>query len=226
MVASPFLGAFVWRAVARALGSRGERSVTLVPSVKIRGAADDYEAIGELAREVRFERPVWVAHSGAGAILPSLLENASPPGGVIFVDGLLPHPGQAWLDTAPPRLAAMVHATAREGLAAPWPFWFGDRLTELLPDPNDRAALIADAPAIPLEFLSLRAPTVDLPDRTPCAFLRLSAAYESECISVEARGWPVVRREAHHLSIVTDAEPIADHLVALRRRLISGQPAS
>ena len=221
MVASPFLGAFVWRAVADALGSRGEQSVTLVPNVKIRGAVDDYEAIGQLAREVRFERPVWVAHSGAGASLPSLLENAPPPGGVIFVDGLLPHPGRAWIDTAPPQLAAMIHATARDGLAAPWPRWFGDHLTEFLPDPNDRAAPIADAPGIPLAFLRLCAPTVDLPDRTPCAFLRLSAAYDSECSLVEAHGWPAIRLEAHHLSIVTSPDRVVDHLVDLRRQMIS-----
>jgi hypothetical protein len=52
---------------------------------------------------------VLAGHSGAGALLPAIVDEIAAGGDAadvavhcaIFVDAILPHPGQTWFETAP-----------------------------------------------------------------------------------------------------------------------------
>jgi hypothetical protein len=73
-------------------------------------------------------------------------------GGYVFVDAGLPMPGQAWMETVPPDLAAQVREMANaRGWLPPWPQWWGDEaLAELIPGPEARQRFAAGCPRLPL----------------------------------------------------------------------------
>ncbi len=184
------------------------------------GVAPTYE---EEAAQVAalVKGPGWtlVTHSAAGGHAPSILSAMDQPAGVIFVDAILPHPGQSWMDTAPPDLAARLKADAVDGMAPPWNEWFGAAVMKaLLPEPKQRAAFIAELPRIPLDWLEVPAPVIE--DWTPplCAYIQLSAAYEAEAATVAeaaSRGWLLRRLELTHLAMLTHPDRVATELASL-----------
>src|SRR6202035_4200738 len=62
----------------------------------------------------------------------------------------------AWLDTAPPELAARLREmTGPDGWLPPWPRWWGEEaLAGLLPDPGARERFIAGCPPLPLALFA------------------------------------------------------------------------
>src|SRR5579859_1407063 len=226
LIHSPLLGPGSWRAVGDALDSRGERAVLVDLSEGLGVLRGFYAALGETASRQIDERAILVAHSGAGALIPSILQAAGGRAhAVIFVDALLPHPGRSWFDTSPAALTARLRREAQAGRAPPWPNWLpSDLLQRLLPDAAMRHGLIADAPAAPLAFLDEPAPDGQaLAPSGGCAYLQLSSAYDREAKQARAAAWPVERLDGHHLSIMAHASLVADSLVDLASRLLGSE---
>lgn len=165
------------------------------------------------------EAAIVVAHSGAGALLPSVSALAkTPPLGVIFCDAILPHPGQSWFDTAPPALAAQLRAGAQGGSLPPWDSWWPPgALERLLPDAVVRAELLAELEPIPTGYFEELAPEIELD--VPGAYLQLSGAYADEARICGRQGWPVVTLPLHHLAMLTHAEAVAGAITSLAARL-------
>jgi hypothetical protein len=139
--------------------------------------------------------------------------------GVIFVDAILPHPGRGWLDTAPPGLKAQLAAGAQQGLLPAWDGWWPPgALERLVPDPELRAALIAELEPLPLAYFEEPAPVVEF--EGPCAYLQLSSAYEEDARRAVRMGWPVVRLPATHLAVATQPQAVATALEGLVARLV------
>jgi hypothetical protein len=204
--------------VAHELISGGARAVAA--NFNALGVAPTYE---EEATEVAAltKGPGWtlVVHSAAGGHAPSILAVMDQPTGVIFVDAILPHPGQSWMDTAPPDLVARLKAQAVDGILPAWNEWFGaDVMKALLPDARQRKAFIAELPRIPLDWLEVPAPVID--DWTPplCAYIQLSAAYDAEAATVEEaapQGWLLRRLDLTHLAMLTHPDRVATELASL-----------
>jgi hypothetical protein len=114
LVPSPFVGASVWRAVAEVL------SGAIVADYGPIASAHPYEAAAQ-----RIVGPVdtapWIAvlHSGAGGLAPSVAARASQLVGLVFIDAILPYPGRAYVETAPPALAARLRQLTTDGLLPP-----------------------------------------------------------------------------------------------------------
>ena len=223
LIHSPFLGPRSWRAVGEAIDERGERALLVDISGGLDVQRGFYASLaGAAARQIG-ERAILVAHSGAGALAPSMLQAADGRvAAVIFVDALLPHPGRSWFDTAPGALASRLRRHARAGLAPRWPDWLPpERFEQLLPDPAMRRSVIEDAPAVPLAFLDEPAPYG--PAATPpygYAYLQLSSAYDREAGEARTSGWTVERLNGHHLSIMAHPSLIAAAIVDLASRLM------
>ena len=223
LIHSPLLGPRSWRTVGDALANRGERTLLIDLSDGLGVGRGFYATLGETASRQIGERAILVAHSGAGALIPSILQGAGARvRAVIFVDALLPHPGRSWFETAPPALAARLRREALAGRAPRWPNWLPtDLLERLLPDAAMRQGLIDDAPAVPLAFLDEPAPECRaLAPTWRCAYLQLSSAYDGEAQQARAAAWPVERLDGHHLSIMAHPSPVADSLVDLASRLL------
>lgn len=221
---SPLVGPLTWRAVAALLEARGcAVDVTAWPRMShIRsplyaGLADALAmTLGGL------EAPqILVAHSGAGALIPEVAKRFfAPVAGVIYVDAILPHPGRAWFDTAPEPLRTQLRAGAPLGELPKWDEWWPPgALARLLPDPEQREALIAELEPLPLSYFEEPAPLTEW--KGPTAYLQLSGAYDDEGEFAVRQGWPVVRLPLHHLAMLTHAEAVADAIHGLAGRLPS-----
>jgi len=180
-------------------------------------------AAARIAAALGPEPAIAVLHSGAGALLPSILEAMSERlAGAVLVDALMPHPGRSWVDTAPPALAARVRAMAQDGLLPPWDRWWGaEAMARLLPDAGVRAAFAAELPRVPLAFFEAQAPEGQW-TRMRGAYLQLSEAYAEEARQAAALGWPVWREASTHLAMLTEPERIGAGLIEMAQALAGG----
>ncbi|HEY5106577.1 MAG TPA: hypothetical protein VII73_07375 [Caulobacteraceae bacterium] len=162
---------------------------------------------------------VLVVHSGAGGLVPSIVEAA--PGMVaeiLFVDAIVPHPGRSWLETAPVALARKLCELAGEGLLPPWNQWFAvDPAAAMIADPVTRAAFAAELPRVSLTVLEMPAPRSRQWETISSAYLQLSQAYDAEANEAGRRGWRAQREPMHHLSMITEPDRVAAILVAMAR---------
>ncbi|WP_246631893.1 alpha/beta fold hydrolase [Pseudonocardia nigra] len=165
---------------------------------------------------------ILVVHSGAGALVPSIVDgHASPVRAIVFVDATLPYPGRRWLATVPAEMRARLRALAdADGVLPRWHEWFpADVVRDLLPDPTTRAAFCAEIPRLPLAYFEETAPVVDAWVDQPCGYLQLSAAYDDAAAEARRRAWPVARHDGHHLSAVTEPAAVAEAILAMANRL-------
>ena len=218
---SPLLGPLTWRRVAAALAERGAAAEAPAwPRLSTLGE-DCYAALANsMAATLGAGEPaIVVAHSGAGALMPSVAALAKGRlKGVIYCDAILPHPGLSWFDTAPPNLAAQLLAGAVDGRLPPWDQWWPPgALERLVPDNDQRMALIGELEPIPVGYFEELAPELEFD--APGAYLQLSGAYVEESQISGRKGWPVVRLPLHHLAMLTHAEAVAGAVQSLAGRL-------
>jgi hypothetical protein len=90
-------------------------------------------------------------------------------------------------------------------------------MAELLPDPVIRERFTAGCPPLPLAMFTEAHPSAPGWPDAPCAYLRLSEAYEDEAARAAGLGWPVIRLASHHLALLTDPAVIAEALSQLLR---------
>jgi hypothetical protein len=220
LVHSPLVGPASWDLIAPALAGPG-RDVTIPDlSGTIAAGPPWCSRQAELIARAAADRPaVLVGHSRAGPILAAAGALIAQVRGYVFVDARLPFSGQTWMDTAPPELVAQLREMAdADGWLPPWPNWWGaEALAEILPDPVIRERFTAGCPSLPLAmFTEAHPPAPRWPD-APCAYLRLSEAYEDEAARAAGLGWPVIRLASHHLALLTDPAVIAEAISQLLR---------
>jgi hypothetical protein len=141
--------------------------------------------------------------------------------GYLFVDAGLPIPGQTWMETVPPELAAQVQGMADDqGWLPPWPQWWGDEaLAGLIPDPAARRRFAASCPRLPLAMFEEVHPPAPQWSDTPAAYLQLSEAYQDQAARARELGWLVAERMSHHLAPLTHSALVAESLHELLGQL-------
>ena len=158
--------------------------------------------------------PTVVGHSGAGAFLPSIRDGIETDALLCFVDAVIPP--KVGAHSTPVRMRVMLDEQTDDGLLRPWLAWWPSEVVgEVLPDPNDRDELAADMPRIPRSFYDVE---VDVPfdwSKRACAYLRLSAAYDSELDEAVARHWPTATLDSNHLGTHTDPDRVLAEIVRL-----------
>src|SRR5579859_3936414 len=113
LVHSPLVGRATWDLVAADLARRGYRvgvpdltgTVTERPPYCSRQAE-------LIAASAAGQPAILVGHSGAGPLLAAAGAIIGQVRGYLFVDAGLPIPGQTWMETVPPDLAAQLGAMA------------------------------------------------------------------------------------------------------------------
>jgi hypothetical protein len=227
LIHSPLVGPSSWHPVAEQLRV-GDLEVVVPSLVHALGSPPPlYQALSGAVVDVidgcrAGGGPVLVVHSGAGALVPSVVDAApGPVRAVVFVDATLPHPGRAWMDTVPAETAEQLRAMAgADGVLPPWHEWFPPQvIAELLPDEGVRTRLCADMPRLPLRYLEEVAPRLPRWRALPCGYLQLSEGYDDAAAKAQASRWPVARVHGHHLSGVTDPATVAAAVVAMAERL-------
>jgi hypothetical protein len=168
---------------------------------------------------------IFLAHSGAGQLLPaitgSLHPSYRPPGGYIFLDAGLPRPGRPsrldLLREEDDEFAAEFVDSLRAGDR--FPGWTADDLADLVPKLSDRIALIKSLRPRALDFFAEPLPALEKWPDAPCGYLRTSAAYDFWLRIADDRGWPVVRRDLEHFPALADPQSTLDALLELTARL-------
>jgi hypothetical protein len=221
-----------WQPVAEWLRDQGHAAI--VPSLAgvWAGGAPYYPRLVEraLARRppgmVRLCRPegiggrgavTVVLHSGAGALAPTVAA-ALPGSRMIFVDALLPHPGQSWFDTAPADLRAHLTDLAVECWLPPWDRWFpAEVIRQVLPDTELRRPFTAELEPMPLAYFREVAPPLDV--LATGGYVRLSAGYDTFADASTTSGWPVIRADLDHLAVLTRPVEVAELVITLSAQL-------
>ena len=138
LIHSPLVGPTTWRWVAAALSAAGHDAV--LPDLRssaVAGKPQSFvdEAVSSTPSD--WSRPVVVGHSGAGFLLPSIVERLDAAHAV-FVDAGLPpdrSPASAGAD-----ILDRLRALAVDGTLPKWSTWWGpDVMRALVPDDTRRA---------------------------------------------------------------------------------------
>ena len=222
LVHSPLVGSATWDLVAADLAGRGGKvGVPDLTGTVEAGPPYCLRQAEVIARSASGQPAILIGHSGAGPLLAAAGAIIDQVRGYIFVDAGLPTPGQSWMETAPPGLAAQLRDMADDqGWLPPWPQWWGDEtLTELIPDPAMRRHFVADCPRLPLAMFGEVHPPVPQWPEAPAAYLQLSEAYEDQAAMARELGWPVAERASHHLAPLTDSALVAESLRELLGQL-------
>jgi pimeloyl-ACP methyl ester carboxylesterase len=149
LVHSPLAGSATWDLVAADLAGRGWRvGVPDLTGSTMAGPPYGVRQAEVIARSASGQPAILVGHSGAGPLLATAGTLIGEVLGYLFADAGLPIPGQTWMHTAPPELAAQLRGMAdQQGWLSPWPQWRGDEImAELIPDPAARRHFMADCP--------------------------------------------------------------------------------
>jgi hypothetical protein len=215
LVHSPLLGPHTWNGVARALARNGDS--VFVPDLRPTLSSGPPFAVpqaGIAAAAADMNDVILVVHSGAGALVPLIAQRlVRRLRSVVFVDAGLPIPGRMRLDTFSEDAIEDLNALLEDGYLPPWPQWWPpELLAELLPDRRDRRVLEKESLPIPFALLTEVLPDVaDL--ETSRAYIRLSAAYDTEADRAETLGWPVQRHDSHHLAPISAPGDVATWLM-------------
>lgn len=204
---SPLVGPVSLAPTAARLRERGH--AVLLPDLT--GVADDPHPAWLVDRAIGAagDGPVdvVVAHSGAGALLPTVGAGTSA-GALVFLDAVVPAPGatEHVADLRQRRL--LDEQTGADGRVAPWITWWpADLVAAMLPDAALREQVAAACPRVPR---SLWEHPVPLPVTwAPAAYVALGAAYADELADARTRGWPSRSLGLHHLATITAPARVA-----------------
>lgn len=94
-------------------------------------------------------------------------------------------------------------------------WWPDDVVSELVPDPDERAALLHDMPSLPRSFHDESVPVPDGWADRHCAYLKLSDAYDAEFAEAVRRGWAHGELDSNHLGIRTQPHTVVDAVESL-----------
>ena len=222
LVHSPLVGRATWDLVAAGLAQGGDQvGVPDLTGTVAAGPPYCSRQAEVIASSASGQPAILIGHSGAGPLLAAAGAIIEQVRGYVFADAGLPIPGQTWMETVPPGLAAQLREMAdAQGWLPPWPQWWGDEaLAELIPDPEVRRHFAAGCPRLPLAmFEEVHPPAPQWPD-APAAYLQLSDAYGDQAAKARELGWPVTHRVSHHLAPLTDPGLVTESLRELLGQL-------
>jgi hypothetical protein len=222
---SPLLGAAAWGRFPAALADaiaidRAAVFAVDVPDVgePTHSAAYVAHAAAQIARAALPQPLVLVGYSGSGALVPQVAyaQRAASRrvGAYVFLDAGLPHaPGalpmsRLELDRVQdPGFAAQLEADLLDGVQ--FPAWTDADLAAQVPDPADRALLLANMRPQGLAYFAEIVPhPADWPD-APCGYLQTSAAYEKVARAAALRGFVCRTYESGHFAPLVDPDGVA-----------------
>src|SRR5216684_4019175 len=124
LVHSPLVGRATWDLVAADLAGRGYQvGVPDLTGTVAAGPPYCSRQAAVIAGSAAGEPAILIGHSGAGPLLAAAGALIGRVRGYVFADAGLPAPGQSWMDTVPPGLAARLPLAMFEEVHPPAPHW-------------------------------------------------------------------------------------------------------
>lgn len=208
----PLLSAAVWRRLSPILTAAGHS--VLAPDLR----TDRTEGWWRFARDAAVaaapQADAVLAHSGAGALVPAVLDALPSARAVVLIDAVLP--AVRGRTVVSPAMRAAVHEMAIAGVLPPWTSWWDEEtLVDLVPEPADRAALVAQAPRLPETFYDVAVPAPEGWEPAIRGYLQLSPAYDDVAALARQRGWQTMSLPGRHLDLLSDPGPVARAVLVL-----------
>lgn len=208
----PLLSAAVWCRLAPILTAAGHSVVT--PDLRPAQAGDWWRIAGRTAIAAAPRAEAVLAHSGAGVLAPVVLDGLPSARAVVLIDAVLP--AEHGSTEATPALREAVGRLAIGGVLPPWTSWRDEAtLTELVPEPSDRAALTAEAWQLPEAFYDIAVPAPEGWEPAVRGYLQLSPAYDQHAVLAERRGWQIVTIAGRHLDLLAEPALVARAVLGL-----------
>ena len=136
----------------------------------------------------------------------------------MFIDAVVP-PAQG-AHTTSAQLRGLLDEKTVSGRLLRWlDWWPDDMVAELVPAPENRDELVSDMPQLPRAFYDEDVPVPREWSAGPCAYLRLSSAYDEELAAARRFAWPCAAIDGTHLSIFTDPIAVLHGIEALLTRI-------
>jgi hypothetical protein len=207
---SPVVGPSTWKWVSEELQGMGHEVAILVisPSATHRGWQGVVE---EVVAQVNGEDDaIFVAHSGAGPLLPTIVDRSKTRGAsMVFVDAGLPTISTN-TPLMPEPFLKQLTAIAEDGVLPPWSEWFGPGvMASLIPDSVTRELIEIELPRIPLAYFYESIPPVRKWPAVRNGYVLLSEGYLEDAEEARRRGWPVLELLGDHLDLITKAPEVA-----------------
>ncbi len=165
---------------------------------------------------------IVVGHSGAGPLLPAIgAFSPHPIAGYIFVDAGLPHPGQSRLkdlEAGDPDFGTELRKDLEAG--GSFPQWTDEDLREIIPNTGLRQGVLAELHPRNLAFFEEEFPHVENWPNVPCAYVRLSEAYDGPVQQARERSWPYRKFDAGHFHMLVDAAAVTDAILQLAASIL------
>jgi hypothetical protein len=207
---SPVVGPTTWKWVSEELQGIGHevKILTISPSATFRGWEGVVEEV--VAQVTTGDDAIFVAHSGAGPLLPTIVDRLNARGSsMVFVDAGLPAIATN-TPLMPEAFLKQLSAIAEEGLLPPWSTWFGPNVIDtLIPDSIRRELIEFELPRIPLSYFYGSVPPIQRWPADRNGYVLLSDSYLDDAEEARRRGWPVVALLGKHLDLVSKAPNVA-----------------
>ena len=217
LVHGPPVGPATWWWVAEVLTSAGHGVV--VPDLRRAAVSGHAAAVArEAAAACTTDTDVVVGHSGAGVLLPAIVNSLSTPvrPRLVFVDAVIPEcEGEAKLD---PAVVDLLRPLAVDGVLPPWSVWWGEPrggVEQVIPNSERRAHVEAELPELPIKLFEEALPVPAGWCDWSCGFLLLSEDMRDEAERARSLGWSVLEDVGNHLDVVNRAGDIAGDLIRI-----------
>jgi hypothetical protein len=221
LVHSPLTGPLVWDPAAEELARRGFAATVPEVADHPSGTAPFWQqhasSVARSLRRLEADDLLLVAHSGAGQLLPAIREAAGRPvRGYVFVDAGIPEDGLSRLEQIrqeSPEDAEEFERHLRAGER--FPEWTDEELADLIPIAGLRRGVIESLRPRPLQFFTEPIAVFDGWPDAPCAYLRLSPAYDAPLRRARDLGWPARSIDAGHFHMLVEPHEVTAAMLEL-----------
>lgn len=217
---SPLVGALTWTLVADELRKRGE--IVILASLQDAPNSDQpfwQQHAGSVAQALtdipKVAPLIFVAHSGAGPLLPAIRQSIpNPVHAYVFVDAGIPRDGATRLDLMKSEDAdwASEFQTHLED-GGRFPNWSSNNLREIIPDENRRNELVAELRPRGLDFFTEPMPVFEGWPDAPCIYILFSPPYQTAFVQAREAGWSTYKLEGGHFHMLVDPMVVTDVIV-------------
>ena len=158
-----------------------------------------------------------VGHSGAGALLPLLLQSLGEETRLVFVDSDLPHRGRSRFDLFPGGLADRWRERAEnDNLPA---LWAEEGLAGLIVREDLRERFASELRPTPIRVYEEPMPLDGPGGGSGTAYVMLSKSYSQAYAEAERLGWVQVRRDSTHFHMINEPQDMAEILCSIGEQL-------
>lgn len=220
LIHSPLVGGLTWRLVADQMQKCGLE--VLAPTLNDSSNStkpfwkQHVESVSKALTNIPPDIPInWIAHSGAGPLLPAIRQPIpNPVNAYVFVDAGIPVNGATRLNLMSLEDAGWANEFQKVLESGErFPTWSFDDLQAIIPDDSLRRQTVAELQPRGLDFFTEPIPVFDGWPDAPCVYIQFSESYEWDVSQARQAGWTTYQLQAGHFHMLVEPKEITQLIV-------------